>query len=49
MSFRLSTVAAIAAITLASCASPPVPSGKRELMIVANDKKQSWDATGRLF
>jgi DNA-binding beta-propeller fold protein YncE len=33
---------------LAACASTPPASGKRELMIVANDEKQSWDADGKV-
>lgn len=38
---------ALAAITLAGCASVS-PAGKRELMIVGNDEKLSWDSTGKV-
>jgi DNA-binding beta-propeller fold protein YncE len=37
---------AVAAITLAGCASAP-PTGKRELMLVANDQKILWDDAGK--
>lgn len=53
MRFRLSIIAAVGALVLAGCASvsstsPPATAGKRELMIVANDEKQAWDATGKV-
>ena len=32
---------------LAGCATAPVATGKRELMIVGNDEKQSWDDAGK--
>ena len=32
---------------LAGCATTPAPAGKRELMIVGNDEKQSWDDAGK--
>jgi DNA-binding beta-propeller fold protein YncE len=37
---------ALAAIVLAGCATAP-PSGKRELMLVANDEKLLWDDAGK--
>ena len=42
-------VAAAAVATLAACAamSPPQP-GKRELMVVGNDQKVTWDASGKV-
>ena len=51
MRFRLSIIAAVGALVLAGCASVSSNSssatpGKRELMIVANDEKLAWDATG---
>ena len=54
MLFRLSVIAAVGALVLAGCASvspmsSSAPAGKRELMIVANDEKQSWDATGKVM
>lgn len=50
MTTRLSLLATVCAVLVAGCAgmtSAPA-SGKRELMIVANDEKQSWDATGKV-
>ncbi len=50
MTIRLSLIATVCAVVVAGCAgmaSAPA-SGKRELMIVANDEKQSWDATGKV-
>lgn len=38
---------ALAAITLVGCASVN-PAGKRELMIVGNDEKLSWDSNGKV-
>lgn len=32
---------------LAGCATPPQVAGKRQLMIVGNDEKQSWDDAGK--
>lgn len=32
---------------LAGCATAPPPAGMRQLMLVANDEKQSWDDAGR--
>ena len=53
MRFRLSIIAAVGALVLAGCASVSSNSssatpGKRELMIVANDEKQTWDAAGKV-
>ena len=31
----------------AGCSTVPAPTGKRELMIVGNDEKQSWDEAGK--
>src|SRR5882672_1020225 len=40
--------AALAGVLLvAACADMPAPPGKRELMIVGNDEKQSWDENGK--
>ncbi len=52
MRFRLSIIAVVGALVLAGCAgvsstSPSASAGKRELMIVANDEKQAWDADGK--
>ncbi len=50
MTFRISLLATVSALVLSACGNMP-PSGsagKRELMIVANDEKQSWDATGKV-
>ena len=41
-----SLIAALLALTLAGCAAPPAPAGKRALMIVGNDEKQSWNDAG---
>lgn len=32
---------------LAGCSTPPQVAGKRQLMIVGNDEKQSWDDAGK--
>lgn len=47
MNFRISILAAVCALAIAGCANM-APAGKRELMIVANDEKQAWDATGKV-
>jgi DNA-binding beta-propeller fold protein YncE len=47
MNFRISMLAAVCALAVAGCANM-APSGKRELMIVANDEKQAWDNTGKV-
>lgn len=47
MNFRISILAAVSGLILAGCANM-APAGKRELMIVANDEKQAWDATGKV-
>ncbi len=41
-------LAALAACALAGCAQLPSAPGQRELMIVGNDEKQSWDDAGRV-
>jgi DNA-binding beta-propeller fold protein YncE len=43
---RKLAVAATAAV-LAGCAAVAAPPGKRELMIVGNDEKITWDASGK--
>jgi DNA-binding beta-propeller fold protein YncE len=48
MTIRFSLIAAVCLLAVAGCASVAPASGKRELMIVANDEKQSWDATGKV-
>jgi DNA-binding beta-propeller fold protein YncE len=40
--------AVLGACLLAACAGNPPAAGKRELMIVGNDEKQSWDAGGKV-
>ena len=45
MNHRLVAAALLAIATLAGCAAPPAP-GKRSLMIVGNDEKQSWNEAG---
>jgi DNA-binding beta-propeller fold protein YncE len=45
-SMRTGLCAALAAIALAGCASAPA-TGKRELMLVANDQKILWDDAGK--
>ena len=44
----LSLIAA-AVVSATGCAATSLATGKRELMIVANDEKQSWDAAGKLL
>lgn len=57
MRFRLSIIAAVGVLVLAGCtgmystsssSSASASAGKRELMIVANDEKLAWDATGKV-
>ncbi len=43
---RFATIALCLSV-LAGCATPPPTIGKRELMIVGNDEKQSWDDAGK--
>ncbi len=45
-SMRTGFCVAVAAIALAGCASAPL-TGKRELMLVANDQKILWDDAGK--
>ena len=40
-------IATVTLLVLAGCATGPSAPGKRELMIVGNDEKQSWDDAGR--
>ena len=40
--------AMLGACLLAGCAGNPPAAGKRELMIVGNDEKQSWDEAGKV-
>ncbi|MEO8013130.1 MAG: YncE family protein [Polaromonas sp.] len=47
MNLRISIITALAALVVAGCASV-APPGKRELMLVANDEKQSWDKDGKV-
>ncbi len=46
MKQRSVIAAALAALVLVGCAAGPAPSGKRALMIVGNDEKQSWNDAG---
>ena len=41
-------VLSIAALVLAGCANMSSAPGKRQLILVANDEKQSWDDAGRV-
>lgn len=43
------TVLAAAVASAAGCAATAPSAGQRELMIVANDNKQSWDAAGKVL
>ena len=44
---RLLLAASLSLLTLVGCAGMQAPGGKRELMIVGNDEKQSWDDSGK--
>jgi DNA-binding beta-propeller fold protein YncE len=46
---RLALIAVLGACALAGCADLPTSAGKRELMIVGNDEKQSWDDSGKVL
>jgi len=46
MNHRFAAAALLAVATLAGCAMPSAPAGKRALMIVGNDEKQSWNDAG---
>ncbi len=46
MNHRLAAAALLAVAALAGCAVAPAPAGKRALMIVGNDEKQSWNDAG---
>ena len=45
----LTVLAAAAVASATDCAATAPPAGQRELMIVANDNKQSWDAAGKVL
>lgn len=44
---RLLLAASLTLLALVGCAGMQAPGGKRELMIVGNDEKQSWDDSGK--
>ncbi len=46
MNHRLAAAALLTIATLTGCAVAPAPAGKRALMIVGNDEKQSWNDAG---
>jgi len=46
MNHRLAAATLLAIAALAGCAAPPAAPGKRALMIVGNDEKQSWNDAG---
>ena len=46
---KLVLIAVLGACALAGCAELPAGAGKRELMIVGNDEKQSWDDSGKVI
>jgi DNA-binding beta-propeller fold protein YncE len=46
---KLALIAVLGACVLAACADLPPSAGKRELMIVGNDEKQSWDDAGKVI
>jgi DNA-binding beta-propeller fold protein YncE len=48
MKLLLPVATLVTAALLAGCAGMAPPAGKRELMIVANDEKQSWDNDGKV-
>ncbi len=48
LSAVLAFVAVFGTFALAGCADMPAAAGKRQLMIVGNDEKQSWDETGKV-
>jgi DNA-binding beta-propeller fold protein YncE len=47
VNFRILAAVSISALALIACAEMPASGGKRELMIVGNDEKQSWDESGK--
>jgi len=47
MNTNLLAAAVAGLLVVAGCADMPVPSGRRELMIVGNDEKMSWDEGGK--
>ena len=46
MNHRLAAAALLTIAALAGCAAPPAAPGKRALMIVGNDEKQTWNDAG---
>ncbi len=49
MNLRIATAVLSGLALLAGCANMSPPPGKRELMLVANDEKQSWDDAGKVI
>ncbi len=49
MNLRIAIAALTGLAVLAGCANMTPPPGKRELMLVANDEKQSWDDAGKVI
>ncbi len=49
MNLRIAIATLTGLALLAGCANMPPPSGKRELMLVGNDEKQSWDEAGKVI
>jgi DNA-binding beta-propeller fold protein YncE len=49
MNLRIATAVLTGLALLAGCANMSPPPGKRELMLVANDEKQSWDDAGKVI
>jgi DNA-binding beta-propeller fold protein YncE len=47
VNFRILAAVSMSALALIACAEMPASGGKRELMIVGNDEKQSWDESGK--
>lgn len=47
--FMCLSLLAAAVLSATGCAATATVPGKRELMIVANDEKQSWDAAGKVI
>ena len=48
MNFRIAIAALTGLTLLAGCVNMQTSPGKRELMLVANDEKQSWDDAGKV-
>jgi DNA-binding beta-propeller fold protein YncE len=49
MNMRIAIAALTGLTLLAGCANMQASPGKRELMLVANDEKQSWDDAGKVI